>query len=138
MPLLPTNVTANPPNYTKEEHATHHNVLHELNNDLDPTAGSALEVLRIDAAGTALEWAAPSAGGITGQGAGSNSVLVGDSAVASADQSVALGDFVCAPLGYGGGPYGVMAYGGFEMCDVDAETPVPIRSNVRDLCIIRC
>lgn len=36
--------------------------------------------------------------GITGQGAGSNSVLVGDSAVASADQSVALGDFAVSSV----------------------------------------
>lgn len=46
---------------------------------------------------TGLEWATPSGGGgITGQGAGTNSVLVGDSASASADQAAAFGDFAVA------------------------------------------
>ena len=44
---------------------------------------------------TGLQWATPSSG-ISGQGAGTNSVLVGDSAAASADQSTALGDFAVA------------------------------------------
>lgn len=48
---------------------------------------------------------------------------------------------ICIPMGYGSGPYAVMAYGGgYNFCNTDAEdqeldTPT---SNVRDLCIVRC
>lgn len=115
MTTLPTDVNTTP-NYTPTEHADHHNALHAVNNILDakgdiPVAtaadtwgrlavGTDGHVLTADSAeATGVKWAAAGGGGgISGQGAGTNSVLVGDSATASADQSTALGDFAVSSI----------------------------------------
>ena len=46
----------------------------------------------------------------------------------------------CVAVGWGSGPYAVMAYGGSEICDLEIEDEVIVepRSNIRELCIVRC
>lgn len=47
---------------------------------------------------------------------------------------------ICVPIGYGSGPYGFMAYAGYEICNTEAANqilPEP-RSNVQNICIVRC
>lgn len=47
---------------------------------------------------------------------------------------------ICIPLGYGSGPYGLMAYAGYQLCSEEAENEIVVEptSNLRDLCIRRC
>lgn len=47
---------------------------------------------------------------------------------------------ICIPLGYGSGPYGLMAYAGYQLCSEEAEDQIVVTptSNLRDLCIQRC
>lgn len=81
MTALPTNIISSPENYTPAEHATHHNILHAINNILNakgdiPCAtgddtwsivsiGTDGQVLSADSTqATGLKWVTPSSGGI--------------------------------------------------------------------------
>jgi len=47
---------------------------------------------------------------------------------------------VCAAVGWGGSWWAGLTYGGTEFCSLEADEQVVVapRSNVRELCIVRC